>query len=80
VSVKTPPLVKNAKERFKRFRIAEERTLDGYKLVFEDGSWAMLRPSGTEPKTRLYCESKDPQLLESLVEEGTRCIESSLVT
>ncbi|MDG7016143.1 MAG: hypothetical protein JRM82_02080 [Nitrososphaerota archaeon] len=78
VLVKMLPLVKNAKERFKRFEIAEERTLDGYKLVFEDGSWIMFRPSGTEPKTRLYCESKDPQLLETLADEGARCIESSL--
>ena len=78
VMVKMPVLAKNAGERFRRFRIAEERTLDGYKLIFDDGSWVMFRPSGTEPKTRLYCESKDQQLLENLVEEGTRCIESSL--
>ncbi|MDG6898311.1 MAG: hypothetical protein JRN24_01090 [Nitrososphaerota archaeon] len=71
-------LTRNAKERFKRFEIAEERTLDGYKMIFEDGSWVMFRPSGTEPKTRLYCESKDPQLLQALVDEGTRCVESSV--
>ena len=78
VLTRLPLLVKNARERFKRFKVAEERTLDGYKLVFEDGSWVMFRPSGTEPKTRLYCESIDPQLLEALVDEGTRCVESSL--
>lgn len=78
VQAKAPSLVRNAKEGFRRFKIAEERMLDGYKLVFNDGSWVMFRPSGTEPKTRLYCESKDPQQLEVLVQLGTQCIESSL--
>ncbi len=77
-SVRMPLLVKNAKAIFKRLRISEERTLDGYKLVFNDGSWVMFRPSGTEPKTRLYCESKDPQTLEALVQLGMQCVESSL--
>jgi phosphomannomutase len=78
VKVKMPMLVEKAKETFKKFRISEERTLDGYKLVFHDGSWVMFRPSGTEPKTRVYCESEDPQVLEVLAQQGTQCVESSL--
>ena len=79
VRVRMPALVKNAREDFKRFRISEERTLDGLKLTFVDGSWVMFRPSGTEPKTRIYCESKDPQLLDGLMQVGRHCVESSLV-
>jgi phosphomannomutase len=78
VRTRVPSLVKNAKESFRRFRISEERTLDGYKLIFNDGSWVMFRPSGTEPKTRIYCESKDPQQLDVLVQIGRQCVESSL--
>jgi len=74
-----PVLMEKAKETFRRLKISEERTLDGYKLVFEDGSWVMFRPSGTEPLTRLYCESKDQQQLELLVQSGTQCIESSFI-
>lgn len=70
-------LVKNARTSFKRLKITEERTLDGYKLVFNDGSWIMFRSSGTERKTRLYCESKDPQTLELLVQLGVQCLEGS---
>ncbi len=31
--------------------------IDGYKLVLEDGSWLLIRPSGTEPKVRFYVEA-----------------------
>ncbi len=33
-------------------------TVDGTKLVFDDGSWLMVRPSGTEPKVRFYIEAR----------------------
>jgi phosphomannomutase len=76
-ATKMSVLVEKAHETFRKFKIQEERTLDGLKLVFADGSWVMFRPSGTEPKTRLYCESKDQQLLDVLVQMGTQCVESS---
>ncbi len=34
---------------------------DGLKIIFDDG-WVLLRPSGTEPKFRIYSESKDPDV------------------
>jgi len=39
-------------------RIADVITIDGRKMIFEDGSWLMIRPSGTEPKVRFYVESR----------------------
>lgn len=32
-------------------------TIDGYKFRLADGSWLMIRFSGTEPVLRLYCEA-----------------------
>ena len=42
-------------------------TLDGRKMIFEDGSWLMIRPSGTEPKVRFYVEARDPAETDLLV-------------
>jgi len=41
-------------------------TVDGTKLVFDDGSWLMIRPSGTEPKVRFYIEAR--------TEEGKKAV------
>ncbi len=41
-----------------RKTIREVITLDGRKMILEDGSWLMIRPSGTEPKIRFYVESR----------------------
>jgi len=41
---------------------------DGLKIIFDNG-WVLLRPSGTEPKFRIYSESKDPQVAQSRSEQ-----------
>lgn len=33
--------------------------IDGRKMIFDDGSWIMIRPSGTEPKVRFYVEARN---------------------
>ncbi len=43
-------------------------TLDGRKMILEDGSWLMIRPSGTEPKIRLYVESRTADGTEGLLQ------------
>ncbi len=39
-------------------KVATVITIDGTKIVFDDGSWMMIRPSGTEPKVRFYIEAR----------------------
>jgi len=48
--------------------IKEIITKDGRKMIFEDNSWLMIRPSGTEPKVRFYVESRDPDGTPNLVQ------------
>ncbi len=33
--------------------------IDGFKFEYNDNSWLLIRPSGTEPVLRIYAESKD---------------------
>lgn len=46
----------------------------GIRLDFEDGSWTLVRPSGTEPYIRIYAESTDVDWLVNTVRE---CVESA---
>jgi phosphomannomutase len=39
---------------------------DGVKMVMDNGSWILVRPSGTEPLIRCYIESKDKNYFEFL--------------
>ena len=38
--------------------VADCLTIDGYKFRLVDGSWLLIRFSGTEPVLRLYCEGR----------------------
>jgi len=42
-------------------------SIDGLKVVFNDNSWIMIRPSGTEPKIRFYVEARSEGEKESLI-------------
>jgi phosphomannomutase len=42
--------------------------LDGVKWVGADGSWALVRPSGTEPVARVYVEGRSRMRLAALRE------------
>ena len=38
-------------------RVERVNRTDGAKFIFADGSWSLLRPSGTEPVVRIYAQS-----------------------
>lgn len=44
-------------------------TVDGVKFLMADGSWALIRPSGTEPLFRLYVEAPTRESLHQIQEE-----------
>ncbi|MEY7849238.1 phosphoglucomutase/phosphomannomutase family protein [Natrarchaeobius sp. A-rgal3] len=51
-------------------------TADGFKLQLADGSWVLVRPSGTEPVLRVYAEATDGDRVDELLEFGERLLES----
>jgi phosphomannomutase len=52
--------------------VAEIRSYDGVKFIARDGSWLMLRGSGTEPILRIYAETSTDAGAQQLLEEGLR--------
>ncbi len=47
-------------------RVVRVETLEGKKLLLEDGSWFLVRPSGTEPVVRLYMDAHSEAQIEEL--------------
>jgi phosphomannomutase len=52
--------------------VKEVKTFDGVKYVAEDGSWLMLRGSGTEPILRIYAESNSAAAAQKLLNLGVK--------
>jgi len=48
--------------------VLEVDETDGVKLYLENG-WVLMRPSGTEPIFRVYCESKDKNIAEEIAKK-----------
>jgi len=60
-------------ENFTEFaghEVAKTDRTDGLKLIFDDGSWILMRPSGTEPVVRIYTEAAKPAAAQKLAEQA----------
>ncbi len=62
----------------RRMRIKDVITVDGTKLVLEDGSWFMIRPSGTEPKVRFYIEARTEEEKRDVFETAERITKEAI--
>jgi phosphomannomutase len=49
-------------------------TKDGFKFFVADGSWLLIRTSGTEPLVRVYTEATSPDAREALVTAGEQLV------
>jgi alpha-D-glucose phosphate-specific phosphoglucomutase len=75
----TPQLMQTLGERLSRDPsdiggrpVVRTNRIDGVKFIFADGSWLLMRPSGTEPLVRIYAESESAKDLEVLLEQGRK--------
>lgn len=63
-----------------QFEHLNPNTIDGVKLVFDDKSSILIRPSGTEEMVRLYAEAQTQKQALNLVEEYKKIIRDLKVT
>lgn len=75
----TPEIAASLPERLRREtaeiggrKIERTNRADGVKFIFNDGTWLLMRPSGTEPLVRIYAEAETQQDLEVLLEQGRK--------
>jgi phosphoglucomutase len=73
----TPQIMESLSEKLKQDpgkiggrRVERTNRMDGVKFIFANGSWLLMRPSGTEPVVRIYAESESAEDLEVLLEQG----------
>ena len=50
--------------------VAQPNHLDGFKYTLADGSWLLIRFSGTEPIMRIYSEASSPERVEAILQAG----------
>ena len=55
---------------FAGHKVAKIDRTDGLKLIFDDSSWILMRPSGTEPVARIYTEAAKLAAARKLAEEA----------
>ncbi|ELZ27775.1 phosphomannomutase [Halosimplex carlsbadense 2-9-1] len=50
-------------------------TVDGFKVFLADDTWLLMRPSGTEPKLRVYAEGGSQERVDELLVAGRELVE-----
>lgn len=71
----TARLDKSQPEALDGSRVVKKDTFDGYRFTLADGSWLLIRFSGTEPLMRIYAESNSPARVEKLLKLGRKLAE-----
>jgi len=61
-------MVSSPPEHVGPYRVQGVNRMDGIKLLLEEGHWVLIRPSGTEPLVRIYCEATHATALEKIKE------------
>jgi len=67
---KVPERLREDCKEFAGRRVASIDRLDGMKLLFDNGSWILMRASGTEPLIRIYTEAATPAESQKLAEDA----------
>ncbi|HMD30886.1 MAG TPA: hypothetical protein VKG84_03175, partial [Candidatus Acidoferrales bacterium] len=76
VQARTLERLRQDPKEFAARPIARIDRTDGLKLIFKDGSWILMRASGTEPILRVYTEASSPAASQQLQGAAEKWIES----
>jgi phosphomannomutase len=66
----TMRLKNNAPDEIGDISVNEVQTVDGVKYILNEGSWLLIRPSGTEPVLRVYAEGRSEETRDALMRYG----------
>ncbi len=54
---------------FGEYKIIRTEKLDGFKYYLSNNTWVMIRPSGTEPVLRVYCEAPNRAIARTTLDD-----------
>ena len=74
---KLEKIKENPPKDWEGLKVKEILTIDGVKIIFENDSWILFRPSGTEPVFRVYAETPDPKTTQMLLNWGVKLIKEN---
>jgi len=53
-------------------KVLKKEITDGFRFILQDGSWLLVRFSGTEPLLRIYAESNNLDNVRRLLDDGLK--------
>jgi phosphoglucosamine mutase len=77
-SLKQPTIALIQQKLSEEKGVASIWTYDGIRVNYEDNSWVLIRPSGTEPKIRIYCEGVTTKRLNQLAKQSISLVKAAI--
>jgi phosphomannomutase len=60
--------------KFGKYTVSRVDDLDGYKFFFDENTWMMIRPSGTEPVLRVYAEAATKEIAFDILDDTIKIL------
>jgi phosphomannomutase len=64
----------NKYQQFGEYSVRKIETVDGFKFILTDDIWLMVRPSGTEPVLRIYCQAPDAATVRKVLDIANKVL------
>jgi len=64
----------NLPEKLAGLKVVDTNLTDGFKFILSDGSWLLIRFSGTEPLVRIYSEALSKEQVAAILSDGKKLV------